>query len=224
MFAARTNDEDGPARAARRRLPAPVRRAVILEAAVPVFAANGYHAASMEEVAAASGVSKAVLYDHFASKRELYVVVLDAVRSDLDATVESALAAIDGHNGEPAVRVAITAFFAWVEQHPQRCRLLFHELGAAGGEAADVVTALEDRVAAGLTATLGADPAIFAGHPRRDRQLAVLAKLLMSAIHGLASWWHRNPDVGREDVVDRVVDFVWPTIERARTGSLASEA
>lgn len=197
----------------RRRLRASERRTLILDAAVELFASRGFHAASMDEIAAAAGISKAVVYDHFVSKQELYTLLLEKIRADVDSAVQGAVAPVDDR-GERSVRVAMEAFFQFVEDNPQACRLLFLEIQSAA-EAASVVRLIDARVTEGLSAQLAENPAIFGGHPERERQLRILAELIKSAIHGLASWWYQNPDVPRSDLVDRSVGMIWPAIERA---------
>ena len=54
------------------RMPKDQRRAQLLDAANTVFTLRGYHAAAMDDIAEAAGVSKPVLYQHFSSKLELY--------------------------------------------------------------------------------------------------------------------------------------------------------
>ena len=206
----------------RRRLRAAQRRELILQAAVAQFAERGYHAASMDGIAAAAGISKAVVYDHFASKQELYAVLLEGVRAEVDAAVAAAVAPVEG-GGEARVRAAMEAFFRFVEDNPQACRLLFLELQSAE-EAARIMRRIDARVTAGLSRQLGDDPGIFDGHPARERQLQILAELVKSAIHGLASWWYRNPDVPREDLVARTTGLIWPAIERAGAGARAGSA
>src|SRR5829696_161557 len=201
-------------KATRRRLPAAERRVLILDAALRAFASHGYDGAAMDDIAAAAGVSKAVVYDHVASKRDLYMQLLDTIRLDLEAVVEQALDAGDPPGaGEPRVRAGVGAFFQFVEQHPQACRLLLLELQGANVSA--IGRALEERITNGLAETLGTDPNLFDGHPDRDRQLVILAELLKAAVHGLASWWYRHPDAPREDLVDRTVALIWPAIVRA---------
>jgi AcrR family transcriptional regulator len=53
------------------------RRAQLLAAAQEVFIAKCYHGAGMDEIARAAKVSKPVLYQHFLSKRDLYLELLD---------------------------------------------------------------------------------------------------------------------------------------------------
>jgi AcrR family transcriptional regulator len=59
------------------RLPRDERRAILLAAALEVFTAAGYHSAAMDEIADRANVSKPVLYQHFPSKLDLYLAVLD---------------------------------------------------------------------------------------------------------------------------------------------------
>ena len=56
----------------RRRLSAEERRESILDAANEVFGEHGYEHVRIDDVAAAAGISKALIYEHFASKQELY--------------------------------------------------------------------------------------------------------------------------------------------------------
>lgn len=64
----------------RQKLPEPVRRAAILEAAHKLFNQRGYQQARMEDVAAAAGLTKGGLYFHFKDKRSLFeAVVLDCI-------------------------------------------------------------------------------------------------------------------------------------------------
>lgn len=201
-----------PARATRRRLPGPERRALILDAALRTFAANGYDGAAMDEIASGAGISKAVVYDHVASKRDLYTQLLHAIRTEIEGLVEEALRASET-NGEERVRAAADAIYRYVEEHSQASRLLVLELQGANVSA--IGRELEERISSGLARTLGSEAAVFSGHPDRERQLTILAELLKSAMLGLAGWWYRYPDVPREDLVERTVGVVWPAIVRA---------
>ena len=63
--------------ATKRRLSASDRRAAILEDALEIFSTRGFNEASIDDVAARGGISKALIYEHFASKRELQLALLD---------------------------------------------------------------------------------------------------------------------------------------------------
>ncbi len=71
------------------RLPRLARRRQLLDAALEVFVARGYHAAAMDEIADRAGVSKPVLYQHFPGKHELYLALLDESVDRLIEAVEA---------------------------------------------------------------------------------------------------------------------------------------
>jgi len=76
-------------------MPRSARRAQLLESALDVFVANGYHAAAMDDIAERAGVSKPVLYQHFPSKLDLYLALLDAACDQVVDGVRRALANTD---------------------------------------------------------------------------------------------------------------------------------
>src|SRR5260221_6361640 len=52
-------------------------RSLVVEAAARVFAARGFAAASMEEIAAEAGFTRGAVYGNFADKAELFLTVLE---------------------------------------------------------------------------------------------------------------------------------------------------
>src|SRR5436305_1114119 len=68
----------------RSRLSAERRREAILEAAKRVFGQAGYHEATTRDIAAAAGVSEALLYQHFPGKRQLFEAVMGEAAADLE--------------------------------------------------------------------------------------------------------------------------------------------
>ena len=105
------------------RLPRHERRRQLLDAALEVFVARGYHATAMDEIAERAGVSKPVLYQHFPGKLELYLALLDESVDTLVDTVRGALRS----NPDPKQRVAATfgAYFEYVGGEGQAYRLVF---------------------------------------------------------------------------------------------------
>ena len=105
------------------RLPRDQRRIQLLDAASEVFAAKGYHAAAMDDIADVAGVSKPVLYQHFPSKLDLYLALLDQSCDRLVEVVEDALASTE----ENADRVIATvaAFYEFVSSTSGEFRFIF---------------------------------------------------------------------------------------------------
>jgi TetR/AcrR family transcriptional regulator len=59
------------------RMPSEDRRRQLLQVAVESFARNGFSGTKTKDIAAAAGVSEAILFRHFASKEDLYHAILD---------------------------------------------------------------------------------------------------------------------------------------------------
>lgn len=70
------------------RLPRALRRAQLLETATRQFTRSGYHRTSVDSIAAAAGVTKPVLYQHFGSKEDLYLEVVRAVGARLITEID----------------------------------------------------------------------------------------------------------------------------------------
>ena len=105
------------------RLPRHERRRQLLDAALEVFVANGYHAAAMDEIAERAGVSKPVLYQHFPGKLELYLALLDASIDEMVRTVSEALSSTtDNRERVPAT---FKAFYDFVAGESEEFRLIF---------------------------------------------------------------------------------------------------
>lgn len=105
------------------RLPAPARREQILDVAVQVFAHNGFHSTSMNDVAEAAGVTKPVLYQHFESKKDLYLALLEEAGNRLRTAVAKAVAG--AANGKEQTEMGFRAYFRWVADDHDAFLLLF---------------------------------------------------------------------------------------------------
>jgi AcrR family transcriptional regulator len=96
---------------------APERRAQLLDVARKVFGSSGFHAASMDAVAKEAGVTKPILYDHFPSKKDLYLALLEADLATLRHEVRKALDAPTGNRER--IRSSFQAYFDFVDQHAE---------------------------------------------------------------------------------------------------------
>jgi AcrR family transcriptional regulator len=104
---------------------APERRAQLLSVARRAFGAAGYHSVSMDEVAERAGVTKPILYDHFPSKRDLYLALLDEDLSRLHEMIQRALASPAGNRER--IRGSFQAYFDFVDAQADGFRLLMQE-------------------------------------------------------------------------------------------------
>jgi AcrR family transcriptional regulator len=184
------------------RLTRDARRAQLLVAARDVFAAHGYHAAAMDDIAERAGVSKPVLYQHFPGKLELYRALLTTYADELVERVTAAIHATS--DNEQRVHAAVSAYFDFVAGEGQAYRLVFESDLRGEPEAAAVVdgalTRCIDTVAAAVTADAGLDTA-------RARMLAVgLVGLSQVAAQ---YWLDSDQTVPRDEAVALMSSLAW---------------
>ena len=102
------------------RLSRMTRRKTLLDAGALAFAERGFQATSMEEVASRAGVTRLIVYRHFASKEDLYRAVLDRAVSGVAAAVSSQ------GDGDPTVSSVVNGFLDAAAADPEGFRLLVH--------------------------------------------------------------------------------------------------
>jgi AcrR family transcriptional regulator len=170
------------------RLTADERRAVIEEVAARIFAERGYAGARLSDIALAAGVTKPILYRHFANKKALHMALLAKHRDGLLAAL-AASAAADGPLASrlPAI---LDAWFTYVQEHPYAWRMLFRD--TTGDPEIQAFHRELQASARVLTASLiTAEPKVSIP----DAEVEPLAELIRSASSGLALWWLDHPDV-----------------------------
>jgi AcrR family transcriptional regulator len=152
-------------RPATTRLPAEQRRRQLLDVACQVFAERGFHATAMDDVASAAGVTKPVLYQHFPSKRALYVELLDDVGHQLLHALADATGAAT--RGRERVDAGFTAYFAFVTRNEAAFRVLFGAAARNDPEFAEVVERVLDESAEAIAQLIEIE-----GTPEHRRVLA----------------------------------------------------
>ena len=209
MSTAPATDRTRPAKrdGARRRLSAAERRERILDAATEVFAEHGYAAASMGEIARRAGVVASVIYDHFPSKRELHIELLQLHGEEL---IRRSIDEIEGTEPEEIQRSSIEAYFRFVEEDPFVWRFLFRD-PPADPEIAAAWRRLHDRATAGIAGLIarGAPDATLPFDLPLETSAWMLAKASQWAANGLAQWWWENREIPREQVVELTQTMLW---------------
>ena len=100
----------------KRRLTAEERRTAILDSALTVFSQRGYHAAPIDDIASEAGVSKALIYEHFALKQELHADLIASNARALTQRVAGALSGVEIELTSKRLATGLEAFFAFVEE------------------------------------------------------------------------------------------------------------
>lgn len=204
-------DRRPDAKPVRRRMSGPARRRRIEDAALAVFSAKGYGAASMAEIAEAAGVTRSVLYEHFATKRVLFLTVLGTQNAALVAHMG---AAITGRGGRRTrMRATVAAYFDFAEANPTARRLLFDQTDEGDAELAAVRWGIRQTRTRAVMAMMAHDTE-RAGLDPRSPEAEVLIELLISSLDGVAQWWAHHPDTPRATLETMAADVLWNGLER----------
>lgn len=183
----------------RPRLPATERRQQLLDVAGRLFAEHGYHGLSMEQLADAAGVSKPVLYQHFPSKRDLYLGLLRDTIAEMEAQITKAL---EG-TGDNKARVhgAIAAYFDFIGD--RRFALLFGTVELADADVRAEVETANRRMADVVGSLIAEDAGL-------DLERA---RLLSAAVRALATegarWWIQRDGIDKDEAVRLLARLAW---------------
>lgn len=186
----------------RARLPRDERRAQLLNAALEVFTAAGYHAAAMDEIADHAGVSKPVLYQHFPSKLELYLAVLDLHIDSLVFEIQKAIASTPENANR--VRATVEAYFNFIESEGEAFRLLFESDMSVEPAVRERLNRMTYDCAAAVSAVISLDT----GLPQEAAMLlgvGLIGNAQITARH----WLDRDSKLTREQATNLVANIMW---------------
>jgi len=138
-----------------KRLPADVRRQQLLDVSLRLFAAHGFEATTMDEIAEAAGVTKPLLYQHFASKRALYVELCDGVAQSLLEAIGKAVAEAEGPRQQ--VEGGFAAYFQLVVSKAEAFTLLLGSDVPDDPELSRAARHVEDMLAEAVEVLIDAD-------------------------------------------------------------------
>ena len=183
----------------RTRLSAPERRQQLLDVARELFGEHGFHGLSMEHLAEGAGVSKPVLYQHFPSKRDLYLALVNDAVTELEQRMATALHGTT--DNRMRVEQAIGTYFTFVSD--PHFRLLFSTTYLADDDVRDAVVSARGRIARRIADLIAADAGL--GRPA--------SLLLAAALRGLAvdgsQWWAEHDGIDGDEAVGLLSQLAW---------------
>jgi len=215
--------DDGSAPAPKaKRMPRAQREQQMLDAAVQVFSRCGYHAASMDEIAEASDVSKPMLYLYLGSKEALFAACIRREADRLIAAV--AQAAEPGLETGEQLRRGLTAFFAFVAEHRESWIVLYQQARAQGEPIVEEVAAARRQVVNAVTALVRRAARARVPAPREggcadapdrpDRgEAAAVAQAIVGAADALAGWVLDTGPEPPEETARRLMSVIWIGLE-----------
>lgn len=185
------------------------RREQLIDAAVAAVRTHGA-GASMEQIAAAAGVTKPVLYRYFGDKAGLYEAVADRF---VGVVNDAVVAALDERSTDPQAMLAATvdAYLSLVQRDTDMYRFLMRrarlEQTAARDRIDTFVRALGDRIGDLLLTQYAS-----AGGAVDPATARVWAHGIVGMINAVGDWWVQSDErsgMSREDVVRAVTDLLW---------------
>jgi AcrR family transcriptional regulator len=198
----------------RRRLTAEERRESILDAANNVFGEHGFENVRIDDVAAAAGISKALIYEHFESKQELYGQLMNRAAIDLLGVLVQAASA-PGMEGPLRMENAAAAGFQWVQEHPHAFHMFIRDV--TDPEISEAQEALRRASVTAMADVMEMEPPETRTGMAR-RQTEQIAEMIVGGWYALAEWWLRHQDVPREELMTSMLGFMWLGLGRMQGG------
>jgi AcrR family transcriptional regulator len=155
-----------------RRLTAEQRRQQLVAVALELFARRGYRATTMDDIAEAAGVTKPLVYQHFSSKRALYLELVTSIAHELLLAVRAAVELAEGPRQQ--VEMGFAAYFGLVISREAEFRLLYGRDHADDEELGRALRTVEDAMAEAI------EPLIDAGLDDDHRRLLAYAVVGMA--------------------------------------------
>ncbi|GAA3210585.1 TetR/AcrR family transcriptional regulator [Actinocorallia longicatena] len=200
-----------------KRLSAAIRRDQLLSAALAEFGRRGFHLTQMEHVAAAAGVSKALLYQHFDSKEKLFAEVARRIVDDL--TGRLATSDQEGSTSLERVGGMVSTLFGYATDEPDAWSLIVRHLDKP--EVGMELRELREHfgaVAAGLLLSRRRGRLSPEAMEINERRARLLVPLVYGSLFSMISWWLEHPDTSRERAESMALEFVWLGLDRLRAG------
>ncbi|MFM8191880.1 MAG: TetR/AcrR family transcriptional regulator [Candidatus Nanopelagicus sp.] len=184
------------------RLPRDERRAQLLVAALEVFTAAGYHSAAMDEIADRANVSKPVLYQHFPSKLDLYLAVLDLHIDSLVFAIQKAIAS----NRENSSRVAATveAYFGFIDSEGEAFRLLFESDMNLEPQVRERLNRMTYDCAAAVSAVISIDTGLG-----KEESMMLAVGIIGTVQTTARHWLDRDGKIDRRRATELVMNLIW---------------
>ena len=184
------------------RLPRDERRAQLLVAALEVFTAAGYHSAAMDEIADRANVSKPVLYQHFPSKLDLYLTVLDLHIDSLVFAIQKAIAS----NRENSSRVAATveAYFGFIDNEGEAFRLLFESDMNLEPQVRERLNRMTYDCAAAVSAVISIDTGLG-----KEESMMLAVGIIGTVQTSARHWLDRDGKIDRQRATELVMNLIW---------------
>ena len=193
------------------------RRTQIMISGLEVFAEKGFHLASMDDIAERAGVSKPILYQHFSSKQDFYLGVLD---ERVDYLVQHITESIDAAVGNKnRLGAAIACYFKLVDDADHGFRLIFESDFTMNNE----VRARVEDVVSQVSRVVGTEVANQTGKSIGE------ANILAGGLCGMAQaaawrWLRLGRPIAMEEAISQTLELAWNGLSAVNAIAISPEA
>jgi AcrR family transcriptional regulator len=182
-------------------MPAARRRRQLLDVAAAAFGTTGFHKTSMAALAAAAGVTKPVLYQHFRSKSDLYLEVVRDIGGRLRDELGKAVA--DASSAHSQVEAGFRAYFQFFADEPYAFEVLFGDGSRRDELFAREAHAVEESIAENIAQLMAIDDL-----PELDKR--VLAFGIVGLAEGASRYWMTHHlELAPNHLAARVAHLAW---------------
>lgn len=191
-----------------------LKRKAILRAAATIFSRQGSHGATLEDVAASLGVSKAALYRYVLNKNDLILACQEEALEIADRALSTGEAT--GATALDKIRIGLRLYLVAMMAEMGVPALILEENALHGDEAERTLAkrdAYEMRMRA-LVAEGQSDGSIVAVEPK------VAVFMLLGSIHWVAKWYRPDGAWSPENVADAIVALATRALDSQPAGAL----
>jgi AcrR family transcriptional regulator len=192
----------------------PPRAEQVYAAALRLFREKGYHATSMQDIAAAVGLYKGSLYHYIGGKQDLLLQVFDRAMSTLLADVE-AIAADTSLRPSAQLRLVVGAHVSAVSTNMDALTVYLHEWRALAGDALANVQAQSERYTVLVSEIVGRGVAL-GEFSTPDVRIATLG--LLGMCNWLCQWYHPDGRLGPAEIAGHFADLVLDGLTSSNRG------
>lgn len=190
-----------------KRVPRAVREQQMLDAAAAVFSRQGYHAATVDAIADAVGISKPMVYLYFGSKEELFVAVVQREATRLTEMIGAAAAI--GLTPYEQLRRGLEAFLTFVAQRRDGWSVLYRRARAQGEPFASSINAIRARSVEVVAALLERAIAESGAELPPKQDLIAIGHSVVGGCEALADWMLEEEQIDPRATARRAIDLAW---------------
>jgi AcrR family transcriptional regulator len=193
------------------------RRDQLITVARSCFAEKGFDGTSIEEIVSRAGVSKPVIYEHFAGKEGIYAVVVDREVQALLTRIRTAIQT-PGAGSRRLLELGTLALLDYIESCSEGFQIIMLDSSeTGGGSVASILNDIIVRVEGLLTP-------VFTARAIDQKAAPLYAQALTGLVAMTGQWWLDNPQLSKAEVVSHLVNLAWNGLHRLQTDFVVSPA